>query len=77
MIEALSCGTPVVAFRKGSTSEVLIDSKTGFVVDNEEEMARAVLNIGQISRADCRKHVEENFTIEKMIDNYEKALKSL
>lgn len=74
MIEALSCGTPVVAFRKGSTSEVLLDSKTGFVVDNEHEMIRAVGEIGSISRQDCRKRIEENFTVEKMIDSYEKAL---
>lgn len=74
MIEAMSCGTPVVAFRNGSIPEVVLDSKTGFVVDNENEMIEAVKKIDQISREKCRKHVEENFTVEKMIDNYEKVL---
>lgn len=77
MIEALSCGTPVIAFRKGSTSEVLLDSKTGFVVDGEQMMIEAVGKIDQIKRADCRKHVEENFTVEKMVDSYERALKTI
>ena len=77
MIEALSCGTPVVAFRKGSTSEVVLDNKTGFIVDNEHEMIEAVGKIDSISRAECRKHVEDNFTVEKMIDNYEKALQKI
>ncbi len=74
MIEAMSCGTPVVAFRKGSTSEVVVDGKAGFVVDDEQMMIEAIGKIDSISRSDCRKHVEENFTVEKMIDNYEKAL---
>lgn len=77
MIEAMSCGTPVVAFRNGSVPEVVIDSKTGFVVDNENEMIEAVTKINQISREDCRKRAEENFTVGKMIDDYESALKKL
>ena len=77
MIEAMSCGTPVVAFRNGSTPEVVLDSKTGFIVENEKEMIDALGKIDQISREDCRRHVEENFTVEKMIDSYEKGLKTL
>lgn len=77
MIEAMSCGTPVVAFGNGSIPEVVIDSKTGFVVDNENEMIDAVKKIDLIKRENCRAHVEENFTVEKMIDDYEKALKTL
>ncbi len=77
MIEAMSCGTPVIAFRNGSTSEVVLDSVTGFVVDDEHGMIEAVGKIDQISREACRKYVEENFTIQKMIDNYEIALKNI
>lgn len=77
MIESMSCGTPVVAFRKGAVPEVIVDRKTGFVVENEEEMINAVKKIDQISREDCRKHVEENYKIEKMVDRYEKSLLSL
>lgn len=77
MIEAMSCGTPIVAFRNGSTSEVVLDSVTGFVVDDEHGMIEAVGEIDLISREACRKHVKDNFTIEKMIDDYEKALKNI
>lgn len=77
MIEAMACGTPVIAFRNGSVSEVLLDNKTGFVVDDEQMMIEAISKIDSINRLDCRKHVEQNFTIEKMVDGYEKALLSL
>ena len=74
MIEAMSCGTPVIAFRNGATSEVVVDGKSGFVVADEQMMIEAIGKIDGISRADCRKRVEENFTIEKMVNDYEKAL---
>lgn len=77
MIEAMSCGTPIVAFNKGAVSEVVKDGLTGFVVDNHSQMAAAVKKIDSIDREACRKHVEANFTIEKMIDSYEHALLSL
>ena len=70
MIEAMACGTPVIAFNRGSVKEIVKDGVTGFVVDNEDEMIEAVKNIGSISREACRKHVEENFSIKKMVDSY-------
>lgn len=76
MIEAMACGTPVVAFNNGAISEVVVDRKTGFVIDNnsEEKMIEAVKNINSINRTDCRKDVEENFSVEKMVRDYETAL---
>ena len=74
MIEAMSCGTPVIAFNRGAVSEVLVNNKTGFVVENDSQMLEAVKNINLLNRLDCRTHVENNFTIEKMVDGYEKAL---
>ncbi len=73
MIEAMACGTPVIAFNRGSVSEVVKHNKTGFIVNDEKEMKEAIKNINKINRADCRKHIEENFTIEKMVDGYEEA----
>src|SRR5680860_114959 len=73
MIEAMACGTPVIAFSRGSVSEVVKHGKTGFIVENEKEMVKAIKNIDQIKREDCRKHVEENFTIQKMVDGYEEV----
>jgi glycosyltransferase involved in cell wall biosynthesis len=71
MIEAMACGTPVIAFNRGSVSEVIKDGITGFIVKDEKEMIEAMKNIGKINRAECRKHIEKYFTIEKMVDAYE------
>lgn len=77
MAEAMSCGTPVIAFRRGSVPEVVKDGKTGFIVENTAEMIGAIENIGKISRQDCRTHVEKNFTKTRMVNNYEKVLLNL
>ncbi|MBI2031780.1 MAG: glycosyltransferase family 4 protein [Candidatus Levybacteria bacterium] len=77
MIEAMSCGTPVIAFNNGAVSEVLINNKTGFVIESDSQMIEAIHKIDSINRVDCRKHVEDKFTIEKMVDNYEKSLLKL
>jgi len=74
MAEAMSCGTPVIAFRRGSVPEVIDDGKTGFIVDNTTAMIEAVHKVGTISRKQCRKHVETRFSLDHMIDNYEKVL---
>lgn len=77
MIEAMSCGTPVIAFNRGAIPEVVADGKTGFVVESEQQMIEAVKKIDSINRLDCRKHVEDNFTIEKMVDSFENALSKI
>ena len=73
MAESMACGTPVIAYNHGSVPEVVKDNKTGFVVKNIQEAVRAVKNIDKIKREDCRKWVEDNFTIKKMVDDYEKV----
>lgn len=73
LIEAMSCGTPVVAFNHGAIPEVVVNGSTGFVVENDSQMVEAVKKIGSINRMACRRHVEQNFTIEKMINDYEIA----
>ncbi|MFQ6049689.1 MAG: glycosyltransferase family 4 protein [Candidatus Paceibacterales bacterium] len=72
MVESMACGTPVIAFKRGSVPEVIEDKKTGFVVNNIKTAVKAVKNIDKIKREDCRKWVEENFTQEVMVKNYEK-----
>ena len=59
--EAMACGTPVIAFKSGALSEVIEHNVTGFLVDNEMEMAKSVLRVPMIDRRNCRKRVEENF----------------
>lgn len=71
LVEAMASGTPVIAFNKGSIPELVADKKTGFVVENVSEMAEAMGKIGEIDRKECRKRVEENFTVEKMVEGYE------
>ena len=76
MIEAMACGTPVIGFDRGSVSELVLDGKTGYVVPPSEGvdgLEKALRKISIIDPNECRKHVEENFSIEKMIDNYEKV----
>jgi glycosyltransferase involved in cell wall biosynthesis len=77
LIEAMSCGTPVVAFNHGAISEVVSDGLTGFVVENHSQMVEAVKKIDLIDRANCRKRVVGNFTIQKMVNDYEQALLKL
>lgn len=70
MIEAMACGTPVIAFRAGSVPEVIDDGITGFIVDSEEEAVRAVNRIGKLNRREIRRIFEERFTARRMADDY-------
>lgn len=77
MIEAMACGTPVIGFRRGSVPEVVKDGETGFVVDTEEEMIESLKKIDSINRKNCRKLVEEKFTLDMMVGRYEKLYKKI
>jgi len=72
MVEAMACGTPVIVFNRGSAKEIVENGKTGFVVNNITEMAKAVKKIDKISRNACRLRVEKHFTYQKMVSSYEK-----
>lgn len=71
MIEAMACGTPVIAFDRGSVREIVKDEKTGFVVKDLEGMKKAINKVDQIDRKKCREHIEKNFSASKMAENYE------
>ena len=77
MIEAFACGTPVVAFRRGSVPEVVRHGVTGFIVDDIDEAVRAVDSLHLISRTDCRAEFEERFTARRMVDDYVAVYQSL
>ena len=70
MIEAMACGTPVIAFRSGSTPEVLDDGVTGFLVDDVEAAATAVARVPNLSRAKVRARFDERFAIERVAEDY-------
>jgi glycosyltransferase involved in cell wall biosynthesis len=77
MIEAMACGTPVIAFRSGSVPEVVDDGHTGFVVATVEEAVEAVGRIGEIDRAKVRAAFETRFTAERMAREYLKIYAGL
>jgi glycosyltransferase involved in cell wall biosynthesis len=72
MIEALACGTPVVAFARGAVSEVLTHGQTGYLCDNVLDATRAVDRLGRIDRHDCRRTFEERFSAPRMAADYVK-----
>lgn len=73
MIEAMACGTPVIAFQRGSVSEVMSEGKVGFIVNTVEEAVAAVEKIDFIDRCYCRRVFDERFSAECMANNYVKA----
>jgi len=92
MTEAMACGTPVIAYNRGSVPEIVKDGITGFIIDPDGEdrpgkgswvikkqgiegLVEAIKRIGEIDRAACRRHVEEYFTVEKMVSGYEGVYK--
>jgi glycosyltransferase involved in cell wall biosynthesis len=70
VIESMACGTPVIAFDRGSMPELIEDGKSGFLVNNVEEAIITVTRIKEIDRATCRFYVERHFTVERMINEY-------
>ncbi|WP_427024322.1 glycosyltransferase family 4 protein [Aureimonas ureilytica] len=70
MIEAMACGTPVIAWNRGSVPEIVEDGVTGFVVNSEAEAVEALGRIGSISRAGVRARFEERFTSRHMAERY-------
>jgi len=99
MTESMSCGTPIIAFARGSVPEIIKDGETGFIVNSSRKdtrgnwiikktglagMIEAINKIYDMStddylemRKNCRKHIEKNFTLEKMVDGYEKVYRKI
>ncbi|MGZ8192308.1 MAG: glycosyltransferase family 4 protein [Methylobacter sp.] len=70
MIEAMACGTPVIAYRRGSVAEVMTQGVSGYIVDSEDEAAAAITRIDQIDRGACRDYFERHFSADRMAENY-------
>ncbi|MFC1555341.1 glycosyltransferase family 4 protein [candidate division KSB1 bacterium] len=70
VIESMACGTPVIAFDRGSMPELIKNGKNGFLVNTVSEAIDAVAKTKEIDRAHCRHHVEQYFTIERMVEEY-------
>ncbi len=73
VIESMACGTPVIAFDRGSMPELIENGKNGFLVNSVDEAIERVAHIKEVDRAACRRHVEEHFTVDRMVDEYIKV----
>jgi glycosyltransferase involved in cell wall biosynthesis len=70
VIESMACGTPVIAFDRGSMPELIENGKNGFLVNNVDEAIERVARIKEIDRAYCRRQIERHFTVDRMISEY-------
>jgi glycosyltransferase involved in cell wall biosynthesis len=70
MIEAMACGTPVVAYRGGAVPEVVEPGQTGFIVESLEAAVDAVRRVAKLSRKRCREVFEQRFTATRMAYDY-------
>jgi glycosyltransferase involved in cell wall biosynthesis len=77
MLEALACGTPVLALRWGSVPEVVRDSVTGFICDTEDELIMAAGRLGELDRWRCRREAEQRFSPAAMARAYERVYEGL
>jgi glycosyltransferase involved in cell wall biosynthesis len=77
MIEAMACGTPVIAFREGSAPEVVTDGRSGFVVEDEAEMAGAVDRLDELDPAQCRAAIAERYDVDVVTSAYESAYRQV
>ncbi len=71
MVEALACGTPVVALREGSVPEIVVDGVTGFVCDSPDELSDAIARVSDVQPKECRRHAQDNFSVPVMVSGYE------
>ncbi|MDZ4132018.1 MAG: glycosyltransferase family 4 protein [Dethiobacteria bacterium] len=75
--ESMACGTPVIAFNRGSMPELIKDGETGFLIEDLDAAHAAISRLKSIDRRACRRHVEENFTVELMVERYLKLYKKI
>jgi glycosyltransferase involved in cell wall biosynthesis len=77
VVESMACGTPVVAYRKGSMAEVVDEGVTGRLVDRADQAVKAVAGIGDIDRAACSARARERFGADRMVDDYLRIYRKL
>lgn len=77
VIEAMACGTPVIAYRRGSMAELIDHGVTGFLVDDLDGAVAAIARVDEIDRAACRALVAARFSVERMADDYLKLYRTI
>ena len=75
-VEAMACGTPVIAYPRGALRETVVDGETGFLVEDEDGLAKAIGEVDRLDPNRCRAHVEENFSVQTVSALYEQAFEA-
>ena len=70
VVESMLCGTPVVAFNKGSMPELILENKTGYLVKNVDQAMDRFKQLNDLKRKDCREWAISQFSQDKMVDDY-------
>jgi glycosyltransferase involved in cell wall biosynthesis len=76
VVEAMAAGTPVLAYLRGSMAELIKHGETGFLPQDEDEMVESARQVSTLDRARCRSWVEEAFSLERMVDGYERLYRT-
>lgn len=77
MVESMASGTPVIAMKLGSTTEVIAHGKTGFLCNNIEECVSAIAKVSDLNRFTCREYVQNRFSLQAMTDGYEEVYRQI
>jgi glycosyltransferase involved in cell wall biosynthesis len=77
LIEAMACGTPIIAYRRGSVPEIMQEGETGFIVENFDQALAAVERVSQINRLHCRRVFETRFSAQRMAKDYLKVYQAI
>src|SRR5262249_31208195 len=77
MIEAMACGTPVVAYRRGAVPELVEPGQTGFIVESMQDAVKAVRRVTRLDRKRCREVFEQRFTVTRMAHDYVRQFERL
>jgi glycosyltransferase involved in cell wall biosynthesis len=72
-VEAMACGTPVIAYPRGALRETIVDGETGFLVEDEDALAAAIGEVGRIDPVCCREHVERHYSVPAVAERYDEA----
>jgi len=77
LVEAMACGTPVIAFGRGSIPEIIVDGETGYIVENIEQAVLAVAAVPSLDRSACRADVEQRFSTTRMVSDYVRVYREI
>ena len=77
LVEAMACGTPVIAFGRGSIPEIIMDGETGYIVEDIEQAVQAVAAVRMLERSACRENVEQRFSRARMVNDYVRVYRAI